>query len=63
MSIIPGAGHTYDLYLSQVKTHIVRHIGNILLTELTPDDIQAMLTKMSQDGLGRTVQAVRDLLN
>jgi integrase len=56
--------HSYRNYKSVIDTHIIPHIGNRRLDQLTPQHVQAMINSLSKSGLSpRSVQSVRAVLS
>lgn len=54
---------TYSSYKGLVERHIVPELGRVVLTKLTPQQVQTFLNRKSESGLSsRTVQYIRTVL-
>ena len=45
--------NAYNGYLTNIRAHIIPHIGNVTLQDLTARDIDDLYTKMSSEGLAQ----------
>jgi len=45
--------NSYNGYLTNIRAHIIPHIGNITLQNLTARDLDDLYTKMSSEGLAQ----------
>src|SRR5665647_1276337 len=45
--------NSYNGYLTNIRAHIIPHIGNITLQDLTARDLDDLYTKMSGEGLAQ----------
>ena len=54
---------THDDYATIVRLHLVPTVGKIVLTKLTPQDVQRMMTTKRKEGLSpRSVAHIRNIL-